>query len=206
MSSRWISTSLRRPATSPSRLMAACAALTSDDLPMPRAPHSSALLAGRARAKRWVFSTRRSRTRSMPAQERKVDPVDALNRRQRAAVGAPDERLGRLEIGLRRGRGRSALKRFGDAAEKVGLAFERRQGKSSSIDGPRCATVQQQAPAPRRRRSTGFAQQDFLRPRPTRPHAAATAIEWPRRRPAPHRPPLPAGRSGYSGGRLERLY
>ena len=66
MSSRWISTSLRRPATSFSRLIAACAALTSDDLPMPRAPHSSALLAGRPRAKRWVFSTRRSRTRSIP--------------------------------------------------------------------------------------------------------------------------------------------
>src|ERR1700722_9222173 len=66
MSSRWISTSLRRPATSFSRLIAACAALTSDDFPMPRAPHRSALLAGRPRAKRWVFSTRRSRTRSIP--------------------------------------------------------------------------------------------------------------------------------------------
>ena len=33
---------------------------------MPRAPHSSALLAGRPRAKRSVFSTSRSRTRSMP--------------------------------------------------------------------------------------------------------------------------------------------
>ena len=33
---------------------------------MPRAPHSSALLAGRPWAKRSVFSTRRSRTRSMP--------------------------------------------------------------------------------------------------------------------------------------------
>src|SRR5262245_46113440 len=46
--------------------MLACAALTSDDLPMPRAPHSSALLAGRPLAKRSVFSIRMSRIRSMP--------------------------------------------------------------------------------------------------------------------------------------------
>ena len=129
MSSRWISTSLRRPATSVSRLMAACAALTSDDLPMPRAPHSSALLAGRPRAKRWVFSTRRSRTRSIPRRSRKVDAVDARNRRQRLAVRAPDEGFRHFEIRLRRGRGRVAFKRLGDAAEKVGLAFEGGQGE-----------------------------------------------------------------------------
>ena len=41
-----------------------------------------------------------------PAQERKVDPVDARDWRERARVGAPDEGLGRVEIGLRRGRGR----------------------------------------------------------------------------------------------------
>src|SRR3569833_372712 len=46
--------------------MSAWAAFTSDDLPMPRAPHSSALLAGRPSAKRSVFSIRMSRIRSMP--------------------------------------------------------------------------------------------------------------------------------------------
>ncbi len=46
--------------------MLACAAFTSDDFPMPRAPHSSALLAGRPSAKRSVFSIRMSRIRSMP--------------------------------------------------------------------------------------------------------------------------------------------
>src|SRR5947209_5035242 len=46
--------------------MLACAAFTSDDLPMPRAPHSSALLAGRPSAKRSVFSIRMSRMRSIP--------------------------------------------------------------------------------------------------------------------------------------------
>src|SRR5664279_218190 len=69
MSSRWISISLSgalltwraRAALTP-----ACAAFTSDDLPMPRAPHSNALLAGRPLAKRSVFSTSTSRTRSMP--------------------------------------------------------------------------------------------------------------------------------------------
>ena len=66
MSSRWISTSLSLPSTPVWRLIVACAALTSDDLPMPRAPHRSALLAGRPRANRSVFSTRRSRTRSTP--------------------------------------------------------------------------------------------------------------------------------------------
>src|SRR5258708_40219571 len=46
--------------------MLACAALTSDDLPMPRAPHSRALLAGSPSAKRSVFSIRMSRIRSIP--------------------------------------------------------------------------------------------------------------------------------------------
>jgi hypothetical protein len=61
------------------------------------------------------------------AQKRKVDAVDARDGGQRGAVGAPDEGLGRLEIGLRGGSGNRALERLGDAAEKVGLAFERRQ-------------------------------------------------------------------------------
>src|SRR5207253_2240634 len=46
--------------------MLAWVALTSDDLPMPRAPHSSALLAGSPLAKRTVFSIRMSRIRSIP--------------------------------------------------------------------------------------------------------------------------------------------
>src|SRR3954452_16282380 len=46
--------------------MLACAAFTSDDLPMPRAPHNSALLAGYPLAKRSVFSRRMSRSRSIP--------------------------------------------------------------------------------------------------------------------------------------------
>ena len=46
--------------------MLAWVAFTNDDLPMPRAPQSSALLAGKPLAKRSVFSIRMSRIRSMP--------------------------------------------------------------------------------------------------------------------------------------------
>ena len=82
-----------RPAAGCAAPIAACAALTSDDLPMPRAPQSSALLAGRPRAKRSVFSTRRSRTRSMPLSS---DISTRLTRRTGAsrAVGVPDKGLG----------------------------------------------------------------------------------------------------------------
>ena len=113
-----------------SRLIAAWAALTSEDLPIPRAPHRSALLAGKPRAKRWVFSTRRSRTRSMPRRsERSTRLTRAIGARSPRSA-RQIESLGRLEVGTRRGRGRVALKRLGDTAEEVGLAFERRQGES----------------------------------------------------------------------------
>ena len=84
MSSRWISTSFRRPATSLSRLIAACAALTSDDLPMPRAPHRSALLAGRRAGEALGVLDQKVAHPIDPAQERDVDAVDARNRRERA--------------------------------------------------------------------------------------------------------------------------
>ena len=63
-----------------------------------------------------------------PAQERDIDAVDARNGREGACVGAPHESLGRVEVGLRRSRGREPVERLGDAAEEVGLALERRQG------------------------------------------------------------------------------
>ena len=68
MSSRWISISLSGPGPDLARaaLIAAWHAFTSDDLPMPRAPQSSALLAGRPLAKRSVLSISTSRTRSIP--------------------------------------------------------------------------------------------------------------------------------------------
>ncbi len=73
MSSRWISTSLS-PATSP------CTALTSELLPMPRAPQSSALLAGSPRAKRVVLASSVSRARSMPLSSDERHAVDGFDR------------------------------------------------------------------------------------------------------------------------------
>ncbi len=52
----------------------ACAAFTRDDLPMPRAPHSMALLAGCPAAKRSVLSSSRSRCRVHPLQQADLDP------------------------------------------------------------------------------------------------------------------------------------
>ena len=82
----------RRPARA-SALIAACTALTSELLPMPRAPHSSTLLAGKPAAKRSVLSSRMSRTRSMPLQQVEIDAVDPLTGSSRR-VGVPDEGVG----------------------------------------------------------------------------------------------------------------
>ena len=54
------------------------------------------------------------------------------DRRQRAAIGAPDEGFRSVEIGRGRRGGREPLKRHGDAGEEVGLARERRQRAGSS--------------------------------------------------------------------------
>ena len=94
---------------------------------MPRAPHSSALLAGSPRAKRRVLSTSEIAHPVDAAQQRDVDAVDARDRRERAAVGAPDEGVGGGEIGRGSRGGREPLQRVGDAGEEVGLALERRQ-------------------------------------------------------------------------------
>src|SRR5262249_1862483 len=69
MSSRCISISLRGPLfafRATAAFTPAWAAFTREDLPIPRAPHKRALLAGKPLAKRSVFSTRTSRTRSIP--------------------------------------------------------------------------------------------------------------------------------------------
>ena len=95
---------------------------------MPRAPHEQRVVGGQAAGEALRVLDQKVAHPIDPAQERKVDAVDVRNRGQRAAVGAPDEGLGRLEIGLRGGSGHVAFERLGDAAEKVGLAFERRQG------------------------------------------------------------------------------
>ena len=64
MSSRWISIRARQPGVC--SFATACVAFTSEDLPIPRAPQSIALLAGNPLAKRRVFSTRMDFWRSTP--------------------------------------------------------------------------------------------------------------------------------------------
>ena len=101
ISSRWISMSFSPAAGLRPALIAACAALTSDDLPMPRAPHSSALLAGRPRAKRSVFSTRRSRTRSMPLSSDMSTRLTAATGASRRPSGCQTKASAAQEVGLR---------------------------------------------------------------------------------------------------------
>ena len=117
MSSRWISMSLGAKDAS-LRLTAAWTALTSGYLPMPRAPHRRTLLGGSpTRTARYCRTKCRGRGRRA-LQEADVDAVDLGDRRERALFGAPDEGLGGVEIGLRRGRRREAIEGVGDAAEE----------------------------------------------------------------------------------------
>ena len=125
--SRSASGSARRPS---SAATAACAALTSELLPMPRAPHSSALLAGSPAAKRRVLSSRMSR-----------DAVDALEEGQRrpgsprppvagaAASRARRKRPRRRDRGGARRRRRQALQRSRRCARRG-----RRSGSAASAN------------------------------------------------------------------------
>ena len=63
ISSRWISTRLQ---SRPFFKMAPCTDFTSDDLPVPRAPHNSALFAGNRLAKAVVLVISKSRCSSTP--------------------------------------------------------------------------------------------------------------------------------------------
>ncbi len=118
MSSRWISTRARACGCSP--LTAAWAALTRELLPVPRAPHSSTLLAGSPAAKRRVLSSRMSRTRSIPRNSPSLDAVDLADRLEPAAIGMPNKGVGGIEIDRRR-RG------WGEAFERIGDAPKQRQ-------------------------------------------------------------------------------
>ena len=80
----------------------ACAALTSEDLPMPRAPHSSALLAGRPWAKRRVLSRSWSEARSMPLSRPSGWRLTCGTGRKACGLGLPHEGFGGGEIEGRR--------------------------------------------------------------------------------------------------------
>ena len=87
----------------PPRAASACAALTRLDLPMPRAPQSSTLLAGKPRANCRVLASSVSRARSMPTSSADVDPRDPRHRLQPVGPGRARRRPRR-----RRGRARAA--------------------------------------------------------------------------------------------------
>ena len=110
--SRPASAALRRPRAA---LIAACTALTSDDLPMPRAPQSSTLLAGRPAAKRSVLSTRMSRTRSTPRIRPMSTRLTRVHRLEHAA-SRPTRRNSRR----RRGRSPAALAERGAIRPRSG--------------------------------------------------------------------------------------
>jgi hypothetical protein len=103
---------LARPA-----LIAACAALTSDDLPMPRAPHSSTLLAGRPRRTASVLSTG-CRGRGRRPDQADVDAVDPLHRFE-PADSASQTKQSAASKGRKpaQGRGPRRLEAFDQAVE-----------------------------------------------------------------------------------------
>src|ERR1700733_15828920 len=103
--------------------MLACAAFTSDDFPMPRAPQSKALLAGRPSAKRSVFSIRMSRIRSMPLSR----PIST-----RLTRGTGASRPSGCQTKASALPSDSAAEDFGDAAERC-------DAMDSSARAIRCA-------------------------------------------------------------------
>ena len=70
--------------------MLAWAALTSDDLPMPRAPHSSALLAGYTVGEAFGVFDQDVAHAVDALEQAEIDAVDMRHRRQ-PPIGVPDE-------------------------------------------------------------------------------------------------------------------
>ena len=144
----------RRPVCA--SLIEAWTALTSDDLPMPRAPHRSTLLAGRPAAKRCVLSTRMSRTRSTPRISPMSTRFTALHRIEVPGFGRPRRnnrrrrdrlRLGTAAPGVQpsRSAGRVSGSRFRLSCRSFEPIF--RFGRSWR---ERCNTGKQAGKAPRK--------------------------------------------------------
>ena len=120
MSSRWISTSLSACDPASSRLTCAWTALTSEDLPMPRAPQSSALLAGRP-GRSGPCSPAGCRGRDRCPSGAPCRPGSRAERaRGGAGAGCQTKASAAAKSGFsRRGR-RKALEALGDALQKRG--------------------------------------------------------------------------------------
>ena len=98
----------------------ACTALTSELFPMPRAPHSSALLAGRPSANRCVFWCSTSRAWSIPLSSDKRERGHVFDRHEMAGVGFPDKGVGarKCEIAVTRA-SVAVLERRSDALQQA---------------------------------------------------------------------------------------
>ena len=99
--------------------MLACAAFTSDDLPMPRAPQSSALLAGRPVGEAFGVLDQDVAHPVDALEQRELDPADPRHRLE-PSVRVPDEGVGVVEGAAagRGGRGRGQMRR--DGLERAG--------------------------------------------------------------------------------------
>ena len=107
----------RRRAFGSSAATAACTALTSELLPMPRAPQSSALLAGRPAAKRRVFSSSVSRERSMPFRSGSATRLTFGTGCRRGGSACQTKASAAERSGTAGAGGRQPLERRGDALE-----------------------------------------------------------------------------------------
>ena len=90
---------------------------------MPRAPHSSALLAGRPRAKRAVLASSVSRMRSMPLSSASGTRLTVLTGRKALRLGLPDKGIACGEIGPLGLARTEPLDGPGDPLEKAGKGF-----------------------------------------------------------------------------------
>ena len=142
---------------------------------MPRAPHSSALLAGRPSAKRRVFSSSVSRAASMPLSS-DSGTLAILADRQQAALGRlPDERVARAGAAVRHRARRKPLQRRRDALQNASpserpallcLGLRHHLNPCFSIVAKEGRTAifapESRATVARRQRSSGPSMQDIL--------------------------------------------
>ena len=126
-------------------------ALTSELLPMPRAPQSRALLAGRpAREAARVLEQGLGHALDA-AQELERHAGDPRHRPQPLAARLPDERVGRSEVELARRRRREPLQRLRRSAQELlascGSSFRQPTFQPAAAEASSCAARAQAADA-----------------------------------------------------------
>ena len=113
--------------------------------PVPRTPQSSTWLAGRARGEAAGVLDQKVAHPVDAAQERDVDAVDALDGGERAAVGAPDEGFGRVEIGRGAEGGASRSSASAMRAEEGVIELEVSANRDRVLETWRFATTGQRS-------------------------------------------------------------